>query len=215
MHKTLFLVALLFLPMVVSAAPVGFPEHNFSIEVPAGWVGVNPVPAPMLAAYQNADGSKKFVLMVQKVSDARRALTNAAFLEGMRKGMAGQGMTLDSEQKGTIQGLPSLAVTGHLPNGVTATSYVVGAGDQMYVMQAVLNPGIAAATDAEVQSVVQSFKFLTPVPVLADALDGKSAAYRIGYMVGSVLAIPLTIGVLFLVVLGVLYLGKRARRRRY
>ncbi len=202
MKKTLFLPALMMLSVAVSAAPVSFPEHNFSIETPAGWTAINDIPKPMLAAYQNADGSKKMLLLVQKLAGAQRALTNSQFLDGMKKGMARQGMVLDSEQPGTIQGLPSITVTGHLPTGITLTAHVVGAGDKMYVMQAVLAPGIAAATDSEVQSVVQSFKFLTPVPALAESSDSDAVAFRVGFIIGVVL-------VLTIVVVGVVFIIKR------
>ncbi len=207
MNKTLCLIAWMLLAVAAPAAPISFPNHNFSVEFPEGWSAITPVPKPMLAAYQNADGTKKMVLLVQPLVGAQRALTNAEFMKGLKDGMARQGMALDSEKLGTIEGLPSVAVTGHLPGGLTMTAFVVGANEKMYMMQAVLGPGLNALKDPEVQSVVQSFKFLTPVPPSPAPSDEDSMAFRIGFVVGVVL-------ILVIVVVGLVFVIKHAKSVR-
>lgn len=210
MKKTLFLATLMMLSVAVSAAPVSFPEHNFFIEMPAGWTAMDSMPPPVVADYHNIEGSKHLMVMVMSAPSVQRTFRTHRFLQDIKRALAKRGMTTDPDQWGMFQGLPSVVVVGHLPNGGTLTSLMVGAGDQLYGIQTALAPGYIFATDPEIQAALQSFKFLTPFPALPDDISLNSIGSHAFTFIVMLTLLAIAIGVLVLVVVGVIVLVRRS-----
>lgn len=206
MRKNLLFTTFLLLSLTASAAPLSFPDHNFSIEVPTTWTPINPMPPQVLAAFRSADNSKKLLVFATKIQNKERSIAASDFRDGVKKGMTDQGWQVDPEQQLTIRGMPFVSVTGHLPSGVTMTAYLAAAGDELYMVQAILRAG-NAATDPEVQSVIQNFSFLSPVQPLPDSTQPQSAAFRAGQVIGKLL-------IFFLIAACIVHFIKRARSKR-
>ena len=104
----------------------------------------------------------------------------------------------------------SAVFAGHLASGATVTFHMVGVGETMYTIQAILPPGVAVATDAEVQAAVQSFKFLKPVPALAEDISLNSIGSHAFTFIVMLTLLAIAIGVLLLVVVGIVVVLRRA-----
>ncbi len=86
------------------AGEMKFAEHNFSVEMPSGWMSINPASRDALLAVQSASKTQKFLVFATKIQslvhpDAGRDVRND---------------TKDKDDEGRIQDRPG---PGHDPGG--------------------------------------------------------------------------------------------------
>jgi len=185
MKSHLIALSLLVSTSLLRAEPLRFPDHNFSIEVPTGWTEISPRTPQALVALQSLDNSKRILAFAVKLPPNERATGATDIRAGAKKSMSDQGWRIDPEQQLTISGQPFISFTAHIPSGETLTAYTTAAADEIYMLQAIHG---AAVTDAsELQSIIQSFRLLSPAETPLLNTPPKSAAFRAGYVVGRVL----------------------------
>jgi hypothetical protein len=194
MKQFLLLVAILAVALSsLRAAPTRVPEHNFSVEIPDGWIDIRPLPPETVLAKKNAANTKGFMVAATKLSGSERDSGAADFRGGVKKGMTERGAKIDPEERLTIAGLPFVSFAAHVPTGQTFLEYSTAAGDLVYLLQIVASPGIDVAHDSELQSIVQSFRLLSAVPSAPLDATPQSAAYKAGYLFGRFAAIGVVV----------------------
>ena len=144
----------------LSAGPLAFPEHHFSIQIPENWTPISPTPAQTLAALQSPDNSKKLVVIANKLPENERATGLRDFRAGVKDNLAGQGWQFGPEKQVTIRGLSFISLMGHKDTH-TLFTYTTAAGDDLYLLTFHLDQNITTS-DPEVESIIQSFELLTP-----------------------------------------------------
>jgi len=182
-------LALLVSTSLVRAEVISFPEHNFSIDVPAGWTQITPRPPQALAALQNPENTSRILAFATKLPSNERATGAADVRAGAKESLSGLGFKIGPEQQLTISGRPFISFTADHPGGQTLTAFTTAAGDEVYM----LSIGGVGADDPEFQSIIQSFRLLSPVEPSPLNAPSKSAAYRAGEKFGRALifgAIP-------------------------
>ena len=210
MRIRLILAALLFCTPLLRAGTLQYPEHNFSIALPAGWTDIKPPPPQMVIASQSADNSRRILVTAVKLPDRERETGAADIRAGARHSLGEMGWKFDPEHQVSINGVPFIAFNSHPPATSPVgmmTTYTTAAGAEVYMLQSI---GRAQTdTDPELQSVIQSFRLINPAEVRSLNKRTDSAAYRVGYFIGR-FAIFLVIPVIVLV----LWLANRSRSRR-
>ena len=204
MRIPLILAALLLGTSFLQAGTLQFPEHNFSIELPAGWTDIKPLPPQTLIASQSADNSRRILVSAVQLPDRERETGAADIRAGAKHSLGDMGWTFDPERPLSINGVPFVAFNSHAPAGKAGgmmTSYTTAAGVEVYMLQTI---GRAQTdTDPELQSIIQSFRLIKPAEIhQLDQRSNTSAAYRLGYLAGRfafLLAIPVAILVIWLV----------------
>ncbi len=164
--RSLFLLSIfLLLSVHAVAAQMKFVEHNFSVEMPAGWSALNPQPADTLLAIQSPNRTQKLLVYATTMSakshpDAARELG-----ENAKKGMTKAGYQIGPDQSVTVGGVPR--IYGSPPpactsGGTLRRTYLSGsAGDEVYMLEAI-SKDKDAASDPQLQAVVQSLRLLSP-----------------------------------------------------
>src|SRR4051812_18186325 len=74
-----------------------FPEHNFSIEIPKGWVNMSPRPPQALVASQNADNTQRLLVFAIKLPANERTTGASDMRAGAKKSISEQGARIDPE----------------------------------------------------------------------------------------------------------------------
>ncbi len=198
MMRALIFLILLGGSLQTSAAPIRFPDHNFSVEIPAGWMPIRPLPPEALAAVQSPDASKKLLVFATKYRAKESSSDAHNALEGARETLGKQGWKIDPERPLTLGGQPFVSRTAHIPTGGTMTAYATAAGDQLYMLQTFLQAG-DATRDPDLQSIVQSFTLLSPPPPPIDTTplwaDPRRAGRAFGNLIvyGSIFAVVATL----------------------
>jgi hypothetical protein len=166
-------------------APTQFTQHNFSMELPAGWTEMRPRPPLAVVALQSPDNSQRLLAFTVKLPPNERASGATDVRAGAKKSMSDNGWRIDPEQQLTINGQPFISFAGHVPTGEAITAYTTAANDTVYMLQAVRSA--TAGSDSEIQSAVRSFRLLSPGAALPLNTPPKSGAFRAGYVVGRIL----------------------------
>jgi hypothetical protein len=135
------LLSVLFCSTQAFAAPLRFPDHNFSIEMPETWVPISPQPPEVLAAVQSPDAAKKLLVAAVKLSPLHRSSGADQFRRGMKKGMTSEGWQIDPDRPLTIGDLPFISFATHNQSGITGATYTTAAGDLVYVIQTFAQAG--------------------------------------------------------------------------
>jgi hypothetical protein len=186
------------------AETLSFAEHNFSIELPANW-SRSEVKAPAVLGARNADGTKAVVVVAATIPANERSSAAAQMVAGAKGSMKEKGWTIFGERPVTSNGLVFDAFTARMPDAGTMTTWVVSVKDKAYALTGVWKSGDASA-DPELQSVLGSFRSLSPVSQNTTSAQRSSGAYRIGYMLGPILLLALLAG-------GVIIIVRLSRRR--
>jgi len=172
---------LLFSAANVVAALRTFPEHNFSVELPAEWTDVTPGRPEAVLASHSPDSERAFVVIGVKLPK-ERGTAAADVRTGARDRMSHEGWVLDPDQSMTINGQPFISFVARNQSGATIATYNTAAGDEVYMLQAVERLG--GGPDPELGSIVQSFRFLSPVKTQPLNIRSNSVGYLIGYHLG-------------------------------
>ena len=160
-HTTL--LPLLFCFSQAFAAPIRFPEHNFSIDIPTNWKPISPrpgsEPSNAVVAVQSRDTLKNLFVLVTKFQGEKGSSRNFGMIE--KKHMSDLGWQIDPDGQLTIGGLQFVTCAMHSPSGAIQTLYFAVAGNEIYVIQSVVRAA-KAANDLDLQSTIQSFSLLSP-----------------------------------------------------
>lgn len=163
-HNILRLIALAALPYT-SASAVDYPEHNFSIALPAGWTAINPPPQQVLFAVRSPDQSKILTATAATIPerDRDRALRDSR--AGVNQSFLDQGMRVEPAQTMTIGGMSFEFVRAQMPGGGSSVAYTAADANRLYVLNAISRTS-DAANDAELLPSILSFRLLHPVTPL-------------------------------------------------
>ncbi len=93
-HKILVLTWALAIGPLCSAAPLVFQDHNCSIEFPATWRMVNPLPARTLTAASSADSHKSISLVAMSVREADLPNAQRQMNDGIKKAFTAAGLQI-------------------------------------------------------------------------------------------------------------------------
>ncbi len=198
-------IAALALVSPSDAETLSFPEHNFSIELPANWSRAD-ANAPAVMGAKNADGTKVVVVVVAApIPEGERSDAAAQMVAGAKGSMKEKGWAIFGERPVTSSGLVFDTFTARMSDAGTMTIWVISVDDKAYSLTGIWKSGDASA-DPELQSVLRSFRFLSSVSQNTSSADRSSVAYRIGYMLGPFLLLAVLAG-------GVIMLVRRFRRQ--
>jgi hypothetical protein len=178
------LLTFLFCSLQAFAAPIRFPDHNFSIEIPTTWVAISPLPPQTIVAVQSPDAAKKLLVSAARLSPRDRSSGARRMRAGAKESMTARGWQIDPERQLTIGDLPFVSFTAHIPTGATLTAYSAAAEDEVYMLQSIILRASDAASDPELQSAVQSFTLLSPALSQSNSSPTSSTAYRVGQIFG-------------------------------
>jgi predicted Zn-dependent protease len=195
---------------IARAETLPFPEHNFAIDLPGDWRKTD-APAPALVAIKNADGQKVFVIVATRIPDNERDTGVASMSHGAKESTKAKGWTISGERKVSINGITFETFNSQVPNAsATITTWMTLAGNEAYALQAIHKSG-NAENDAELRSIMNSFRLLSPAEVNVPAYDKTSVAYRIGRLVGGPCACVFLLGLLVVAGLGIVWLVRRRK----
>lgn len=195
---------------IATAETLSVAEHNFTVDLPEGWSKTD-APAPAVAAIKNADGQKIFIIVATRIPDSERDTAVASMARGAKEATKAKGWTISGERKVSINGMTFETFNSRPPNtGATLTSWMTLAGSEAYALQAIHKSG-SAESDAELRSILNSFRLLSPADVNVPACDKTSVAYRIGRLVGGPCVCVFLLGLLVGAGLGIVWLIRRRK----
>lgn len=192
-----------------SAETLSFPEHNFALEIPEGWIRTD-APAPAIAAAKNADGQKIFVIVAARVPANERDTAVQSMSSAAKKASKAKGWKIGAERRVVVKGIEFDTYTSEVPGGITVMSWMTSAGSEAYAFQGIHKAG-DASSDPEFKSIIESFRLLSPASVNMPSQDTNSAAYRIGRLLGGPCACIFVLGLLVLAGLGIVWLIRRKK----
>src|SRR4051812_27759068 len=102
MRIHLVLLALFSSTVSLKAAPTSFPEHNFSMELPAGWTDISPRPEQTLIAAHSADNSERILVSALKLRGRDRESGASEMRAGVKKGFSEQGLRIEPDREVTL-----------------------------------------------------------------------------------------------------------------
>src|SRR5437764_738942 len=89
----------------VSAESLSFPDHNFAIEIPKGWIPISPRLPQMLVAVQYPDASKKLLITASRIPEREISTAPVNFRAGLKDSLVAQGWKFDADQPAESGGL--------------------------------------------------------------------------------------------------------------
>lgn len=204
------LAVLLLTAVCARAKPLNFPSENVGIEIPETWdttrapTGASRPEARLFVMVKNP-GNDRFVAIFLHEATVTTPLAIDSFLEGTQKPFRDQGWQTFPAHDETINELPfvmySVGMQATQPPGMFMAS--VFTTKRAYTVQGISKVG-DPAKDPEIQGILQSFHFLTPV----ESVQHHSAAYRLSYpfvRAGGVVALLVAVG-------AIIFLLKRGKR---
>jgi hypothetical protein len=154
---------------------------------------------------------KVFVIIAVRMPDNERDTAVASMSRGAKEAAQAKGLTISGERKVSINGIRFENFNSQLPNaGGTMTTWMTLAGGEAYSLQAIHKTG-SSESDAELRSIVNSFRLLSPVEVNVPVYDKTSLAYRIGRLVGGPCACVFLLGILVVLSLGIVWSIRRRK----
>jgi hypothetical protein len=163
------------------AAPLRFPDHNFSVELPPGWVPINPQPPDTLLAVKSPDGARRILVATAKLPEAERAKGIENVIDRLKASMAKQSWSFEAAQSEKIGDLPFSVVKGHGTADASALlAYVAGAGEDVVILMFLGRNGLSPA-DPELLATVQSFAWIKPAAALAVSAPAAPVASGFGH----------------------------------
>lgn len=192
-----------------SAETLSFPEHNFALDIPEGWARTD-VPAPAVAAAKSADGQKVFVIIAARVPENERDTAVQSMSSAAKKASKAKGWKIGAERRMVVKGTEFDTYTSEIPGGITSISWMTSAGSEAYAFQGLHKAG-DASSDAELKSIIESFRLLSPASANMSSYDTNSAAYRVGRLLGGPCACIFLLGLLVLAGFGIFWLIRRKK----
>jgi predicted Zn-dependent protease len=192
-----------------SAETLSFQEHNFALEIPEGWTRTD-APAPALGAAKNADGQKIFVIIATRVPANERDTAVQSMSSAAKKASKAKGWKIGAERRVVVNGIEFDTYTSEIPGGITAVSWMTSAGSEAYAFQGLHKAG-NASSDAELKSIIESFRLLSPASVNMPSYDTNSVAYRTGRLLGGPCVCIFVLGLLVVAGLGLVWLIRRKK----
>jgi hypothetical protein len=124
---------------------------------------------------QSPEKKQKFLVFATKTQSLVHPDAAKDVRKDTKEQMTKAGYKIDPEQDTTLGGMPFVSFVAHLPSGGgTVTDYSANSGDQVYMLEAISLES-DAASEAQLQAALQSFKLLAPVDALAESAPGQNA----------------------------------------
>ena len=168
-------LVLLVLACAAPAKTTTFAQFGITLDVPAGWTETpdaarnTPPPAQFITGLVSADGQRNLTAIAIPISDRDRE-PRTHFLAGMQDSLKKQGFALSPLAPVAINGLDFDACTA-TPTGANVPLMqalcFLGNG-RAFTMGATSHSG-DPTQDAELQTLVHSFRFLTPPAAIVPA----------------------------------------------
>jgi hypothetical protein len=181
-----------------SVRAVTFTAQNFEINFPPGWQQITPTPQGAIFVSRSPDGSKVVVVNAGEVPASERNAGIAEALAGSKETAVKRGFPTDPEQSLTVNGVPFRYYVAHQTTAGTMATYAAVAGHELYVLALVNNHG-DTSTDSELQTIVQSFRLITPteIPRSVDVSKsaGNDAAFQMGRVFGMLFVLAIFIAI--------------------
>ena len=188
-HKILILAGVLAIGPLCSAAPLAFQDHNCSLEFPATWRMVNPLPSRALTAASSPDGHKTISLVAVNVRQADLPNAQRQMNDGIKKAFTAAGLQIVESQT-MLAGISFHTLYSKTLNGGSAVSYTALEGHELYYLQVSSGMG-DARSDAEVQSIIGSFRLLGAANTSSANATSNRISFRVGYIFGQALVLVL------------------------
>jgi hypothetical protein len=182
----IFILAVLVWLTGSSAKAISFTEQNFAVEFPPAWQTITPPPEGLLMALRSPDRSKAVAVNATELPESERATGIANALAGAKKIYIESGLPTDPEQSLTINGVPFRYFVGHPTPTNASAVYAAMAGNELYTLVLITKSG-DASRDPDLQTVLQSFRLITPVEVSRSNDVTTSISYKIGHLTGLLL----------------------------
>jgi len=185
---TLSAILVLFIGAHCFAETRTVPAHGIAVNIPEGWQDAPEIaasvraPAELIVAAVNADKSKSFTAIAVKVAK-NGSFSHEEFIRGMQQPMKDRGWKVSANAPLVIDGITFNSFsanesTREAPLVQTASTLANGHAYTLSISSRTANP----VEDAELQSIVHSFRFLTRPSLIA----AKGTAFRLGYIFGLV-----------------------------
>jgi predicted Zn-dependent protease len=192
-----------------SAETLSFQEHNFAIELPQGWSRTD-APAPAVAAAKNADGQKILIVIAARMPNNERDTAVHSMSSAAKDSSKAKGWKIFSEQQVVINGIAFDIYHAQIPGGATMISWMTSAGNEIYSLQGINKAGDASA-DSEFQSIISSFRLLSPASINMPSYDRTSVAYRVGRLIGGPCVCLFLLGLFVVAAIGIVWLIRRRK----
>lgn len=194
------------------AETLSFKEHNFAVDLPEGWTTTE-APAPAVGAAKNADGEKMFVFVAAQIPEKERATAVRDMGGAAKDASKKKGWTISAERQVTINGIKFDSYAAQVPGGATVISWMTSAGSEAYSLQGIHKNG-EASSDPEIQSIMNSFRLLSPAPATIPSYDPNSVAYKFGRLIGGPCSCIFVLGLLVLAGLGIVWFIRRKKTKQ-
>lgn len=151
---------------LVAAAPLSYPDQNCTIELPPTWNVVAPTPPKTLVTARSADNQLTVTLTAIRLPASERSSVVRNMVNELKRRATDEKCQIVAEQRLTLAEMPCHYYAVKRTDNAYVAFYCVSAGDYAYMLQAIssaINPSI----DRELQSVIASFRLLSPVPFVA------------------------------------------------
>jgi predicted Zn-dependent protease len=197
-------ICLCFATLVIVSSPSraetrSIKEHNFSVEIPDGWSETS-VAAPTVFAAKSADSQKAFVVITTKIPDKEKSSAARSMAAGAKDAAQKKGWKTLSEGEMTMAGLEFKTLQMSAPDGMTTISWMTSAGDEAYILQGVAKTG-DASTDADLRSIMRSFRLLSPAQANPLGNDKGSLTYKAGYFFGCCFTFAIPVAIIVAVII--------------
>jgi len=161
MRRLIPLLVLLLAGRLV-AAPLAFPQHNFAVELPSGWVQTPPPSATTLVAAKSANGQQFLLISAVTLGQHRMAHAAEDTRKGIKRSYEARKLTIDSESNIRVGTTPFLALTAH-DSLTRQAAYTTAAGSDAYEIQ-FISTNSGPVDNPAIEPVLKSFRLLQPAP---------------------------------------------------
>ena len=183
----IFILAVLVWLTGSSAKAISFTEQNFAVEFPARLANHNSTAGGIAHGFaEPRTRSKAVAVNATELPESERATGIANALAGAKKIYIESGLPTDPEQSLTINGVPFRYFVGHPTPTNASAVYAAMAGNELYTLVLITKSG-DASRDPDLQTVLQSFRPITPVEVSRSNDVTTSISYKIGHLTGLLL----------------------------
>jgi hypothetical protein len=149
---------------------------------------------------RSADNSKMICVIVVEEAGLKGTGINDEYIGGLKRGFTGNGGTIISDQRMQLAGVPAYEVIGRIPapgKTLSTKMHSTVADGRSYAVQ-IMDAEGDVTRDRQLGQIMATFHFLKPPKI--SPLDGRSAAFRIGYLFGRVGVVAVLVAVVVLII---------------